>query len=237
MSTRFKYDLGCMSHTSATPARSTYGPLIPFYASMARCYSGGAIPACQRWAVQRLPAGSRVLFAGAGPGTDLTWAAQASPSVTAVDSCGTMIQHARRRLHRAGVDDAVDLVHADLFQLPKTASYDAVVAQFFLNVFAPTQLPHVLDNLADHLKPRGRLIVGDFAPLSRGRHVLQQAYHDLPMRFFAHFGANAIHAVHDLPGHLAAAGFLVSERRRFGLFGVGPRWIEGLVAARKPEPS
>ncbi len=121
--------------------------------------------------------------------------------------------------------------------IPPTAGYDAVVAQFFLNVFAPTQLPQVLDNLASHLKPRGRLIVGDFAPLSRGRHVLQQAYHDLPMRFFARFGANAIHAVHDLPGHLAAAGFLVSERRRFGLFSVGPRWIEGLVAERKPEPS
>ena len=79
-------------------------------------------------------------------------------------------------------------------------------------------------------------LVGDFAPLSGKRHSLQQAYHDLPMRFFARFGANAVHAVHNLPAHLAAAGFVVRERRRFGLFGVGPRWIEGLVAERKPEP-
>ena len=204
---------------------------------MARCYSGGAIPACQHWAVKLLSVGSKVLFAGPGPGTDLTWAARAGLSVTAVDSCGIMIQHARRRLHRAGLDHAVDLVHADLLQLPKTAGYDAVVAQFFLNVFAPTQLPQVLDTLAGHLKPGGRLMVGDFAPLSNGRHPLQQAYHDLPMRFFARFGANTIHAVHNLPAHLAAAGFLVSERRRFGLFGVGPRWIEGLVAKRGPKPS
>ncbi len=204
---------------------------------MARCYSGGAIPACQRWAVERLPTGSRVLFAGPGPGADLPWAAQAGLSVTAVDSCRAMIQSARHRLRRAGVDHAVDLVHDDLLQLPKTGCYDAVVAQFFLNVFAPTQLPQVLETLAGHLRPGGRLIVGDFAPLDGGRHPLQKAYHDLPMRFFARFGANAIHAVHDLPGHLATAGFLVSERRRFGLFGVGPRWIEGLVAERKPEPS
>ena len=204
---------------------------------MARCYSGGAIPACQRWAVQHLPAGSRVLFAGPGPGTDLTWAVQAGLSVTAVDSCGSMIQSARRRLRRTGVDHAVDLVHDDLLQLPKTSGYDAVVAQFFLNVFAPTQLPQVLDHLAGHLKRGGCLIVGDFAPLSGGRHSLQQVSHDLPMRFFARFGANAVHAVHNLPAYLAAAGFVVRERRRFSLFGIGPGWIEGLVAEQVPKPS
>ena len=169
---RFKRDLVRMSHTSATPARSTYGLIVPFYAPMARCYSGGAIPACQRWAVQRLPAGSRVLFAGSGPGTELSWAAQAGLSVTAVDSCSSMIHHARRRLRRAGLDHAVDLVHADLLQLPGSAGYDAVVAQFFLNVFAPTQLPQVFGRLAGHLKPGGRLAIGDFAPLSAGRHPL-----------------------------------------------------------------
>ena len=224
VNTRFKPDLVCMRFASP------YGPLLPFYATLARWYSGGAIPACQRWAVSHIPVGSRVLFAGPGPGTDVAWAAGAGLSVTAVDSCAAMLRLTRLRLRRAGVEHGVDLKHADVLQLPQAGQYDAVVAQFFLNVFAPERLSQVLANLAGHLNPDGRLIVGDFASSSGGRHFLQRAYHDLPMSVFARFGANAKHAIHDLPAHLSTAGFVVGERRKFPLFGIGPGWIEGLVA-------
>jgi SAM-dependent methyltransferase len=142
-----------------------------------------------------------------------------------------MLRLTQGRLLRAGVDHGVELKHADVLQLPRTGQYDAVVAQFFLNVFAPRRLAHILSSLAGHLNPDGRLIIGDFAPAPGGGHLLQQAYHDLPMTVFARLGANAKHAIHDLPAHLATAGFAVSERRQFPLFGIGPGWIEGLVAA------
>jgi demethylmenaquinone methyltransferase/2-methoxy-6-polyprenyl-1,4-benzoquinol methylase len=219
-----------MRSPSAT-APQAYGPLAPIYATLARLYSGGAIQACQRWAVDRVPAGARVLFAGSGPGTDVVQAARAGLRVTAVDCCPAMLEATWRRLRRAGVARRVELVGADLLRQTPSADYDVVIAQFFLNVFAPARLPHVLGTLAGYLRPEGRLVVGDFAPFS-GRHPLQKVYHDLPMHVLARFGANAVHDVHDLPAQLRDAGFALRERRRFRLFGVGPGWIEGLVAER-----
>ena len=218
-----------MRSPSAT-APSAYGPLAPIYATLARLYSGGAIQACQRWAVDRVPSGARVLFAGSGPGTDVVQAARAGLRVTAVDCCPAMLEATSRRLCRAGVARRVELVGADLLRQSASADYDVVIAQFFLNVFAPARLPDILGTLARYLRPGGRLVVGDFAPCSGGRHPLQQVYHDLPMHVLARFGANAVHDIHDLPAQLQDAGFVLRERRRFRLFGVGPGWIEGLVA-------
>lgn len=207
-----------------------YGPLVPLYAQLARWYSGGAIPACQHWAVDEVAPGDRVLFAGPGPGTDVLRASQAGLRVTAIDRCPVMLAATKRRLQNAGVAERVELVHADLRQHPPAAEFDVVIAQFFLNVFPPDYLPQVLSALAGYLKPAGRLIIGDFAPLVDGGRCWQQRYHDLPMHILARFGANARHPVHDLPVYLNKAGFQLLERRRFRLFSVGPDWIEGLVA-------
>ena len=208
----------------------SYGPFVPIYASLAGLYSGGAIPACQRWAVDQVPVGARVLFAGPGPGKDVVAAARRGLRVTAIDEDADMLQVTARRLQPIAAEHPVELICADLMQQAPTAAYDVVIAQFFLNVFAAKQLPEVLAALAGHLAPAGCLIVGDFADLPPGDHPWQRRYHDLPMRILARFGANAVHPVHDLPGHLRVAGFAVRDRRRFRLFGVGPPWIEGLVA-------
>lgn len=207
----------------------SYGPLVPIYASLARLYSGGAIPACQRWAVDQVPVGGRVLFAGPGPGLDVVYAARNGLQVTAVDCSARMLQATAQRLQRAGVSHRVELIHADLLQQTSGQAYDVVIAQFFLNVFAAAHLPEVIAALAVHLAPTGRLIVGDFAAVAGGNHPWQRLYHDLPMHVLARFGANAVHPVHDLPRHLEAAGLAVRERRDFRLFGIRPAWIESLV--------
>ena len=207
----------------------SYGPLAPIYASLARLYSGGAIPACQRWAVEQISAGSRVLFVGPGPGTDVLDAARRGLQVTAIDCDARMLQTLANRLRHAGLLSRVQLVHADLLQAP-TAAYDVVIAQFFLNVFPANHLRQVLTALGGQLGPCGRLIVGDFAALGEGQHPWQRLYHALPMHLLARFGANAIHPVHDLPRHLQEAGFSLRDGRRFRLFGAGPAWVEALVA-------
>jgi SAM-dependent methyltransferase len=125
-----------------------------------------------------------------------------------------------------------DLRHGDILQQPAEPLFDAVVAQFFLNVFATPRLPEVLRALRTWLRPGGCLIVGDFAPLPRAGGRWQQAWHDLPMHLFARLGTNALHPVHDPATHLPEAGLALRHRRRFRLFGAGPAWIEGLVAQR-----
>jgi SAM-dependent methyltransferase len=200
------------------------------YAPLARLYSGGAIPACQRWGVAQLPAEGRVLFAGPGPGHDVCAAVDAGLQVTAIDRSPAMVARLRRRL---GAREArADLRHGDILQQPAEPLFDAVVAQFFLNVFATPRLPEVLRALRTWLRPGGCLIVGDFAPLPRAGGRWQQAWHDLPMHLFARLGTNALHPVHDPATHLPEAGLALRHRRRFRLFGAGPAWIEGLVAQR-----
>ncbi len=206
----------------------SYGPFVPAYAAMATLYSGGAIPACHRWAVERMPPGARVLFAGAGPGTDVVQAARAGLRVTAVDVCPVMLAAARRRVQRAGVTANVKLLEADVRHLPVAHEYDVVCAQFFLNVFAAHALPRVLAALAGQLAAGGRLLVGDFRALPPGGRVWQRLWHDVPMHVFARTGANVIHPVHDLPAHLQAAGFRLHKRQCFRLFCGGPAWVEGL---------
>jgi ubiquinone/menaquinone biosynthesis C-methylase UbiE len=71
-------------------------------------------------------------------------AAQAGLRVTAVDCCPAMLEATSRRLHRAGVEQRVELVSADLLRRTPSADYDVVIAQFFLNVFAAERLPQVL---------------------------------------------------------------------------------------------
>jgi len=170
------------------------------------------------------------MFAGPGPGLDIVYAARRGLQITAVDCNAFMLQATAQRLQQAGVSHRVELVHADLLQRTSTPAFDVVIAQFFLNVFAVAHLPQVIQALGGHLAPAGRLIVGDFAAIADGNHPWQSLYHDLPMHVLACFGANAVHDVHDLPRHLQAAGFAVRERRDFRLFGIGPAWIEGLVA-------
>lgn len=208
----------------------SYGPFVPVYALLANLYSGGAIPACHRWAVDQLNPGDNVLFAGAGPGTDVVRAALAGLQVTAVEICPAMLDCARRRARNAGVEASVRFVEGDVLEMQAAAAFDAVIAQFFLNVFSKSSLPGTLAALAGHLSARGRLLVGDFAPLPGSARVWQQLWHDVPMHVLARTGANAVHPVHDLPRHLRAAGFDIDERQPFRLFGNGPAWIEGLVA-------
>lgn len=206
-----------------------YGPVASCYALLAQLYSGGAIGCCHRWAVEQIPAGARALFVGPGPGGDVEQAARAGVQVTAIDRCAAMVQASRRRLQRSGLTQHVSLHHGDVRDLPVTADYDVVVAQFVLNVFDQETLPHVVRALTSHLRPQGVLLVGDFAQPSSG---LQAAYHDLPMHLFSRLGVNAVHPAHDLLTVLSGAGLVLKQRRCFRLFGCGPAWVEGLMARR-----
>lgn len=215
---------------AVAPREPRYRLVAPVYDGLACLYSGGAIPASKRWVTQQLGAAERVLFAGCGTGADARRAAARGASVTGLDESPHMLARARRAT-RAG---AVDWCCADVRDLPGDGAYDAVVAAFFLNVFAPPQRTAVLSHLVALLRPGGRLLVADFArrcgPGLPG--ALQQLYHDLPMHIFTRLTGSAGHPIHDVAAALAAAGLQIAHQRRFRLFGVGPGWIEGLVTVK-----
>jgi hypothetical protein len=122
----------------------------------------------------------------------------------------------------------------DVRELRGARGYDFVVANFFLNGFDDEELPEMLEHLGGLLRPKGRMVISDFAPLegSTASRACQWFHHALPMALFRLLAGSPLHRVRDYARRLCERGFQVKERARFRAFGVGPRWYEVLVAGR-----
>jgi SAM-dependent methyltransferase len=79
-----------------------------------------------------VPAGSRVLDLGCGPGTDDVPLARRGYTVTAIDWSSAMVGEARRRVREASVDDRVTVQHLGIHQLDRLSPsvFDAAYSNF-----------------------------------------------------------------------------------------------------------
>ncbi len=210
-----------------------YDRLAPVYDGLAALWSGGQIHACHRHLSRRLAPGERALFVGAGSGRDAAWAADRGVRATLLDTSPAMLARAARRTPRGG--RVPTHVRADVRTYTPRRPFDAVVASFFLNVFAAERLPAIVARLRAATRSGGRLLAADFAPAVRGRIArgLQRLYHGVPMQGFALLGASARHPIHDLGAVFERAGIEVTERLPVPIFGLGPAWLE-VVEGRVP---
>ena len=96
-------------------------------------------------------------------------------------------------------------------------SFDVVVANFFLNVFAPAEARRVLAHLIAQAKSGGTLVVGDFHAPSNNPLVraLQHVHWWLAVLFFGAVAGNALHPLLDVARLLQDAGVDVVEQRTF----------------------
>jgi ubiquinone/menaquinone biosynthesis C-methylase UbiE len=220
-----------------------YRGIAPFYDPLAWLYSGGQIGALKRAQTERLVPGWRVLYAGGGGGVELEAAVARGVNVTWLDRSPEMLAIARRRPGAS----AARFVDEDILSHAPGSVYDAIVANFFLNVFSPEDVFRVLRHLSSLLVPGGVLIVGDFAPASKNPLglLLQWAYYLVPLVFFWLATGNAFHGLYDYRKPAASCELEVEcvEYRR--VFGWGPRWLCSMTfkkvehadfQARQPSP-
>jgi demethylmenaquinone methyltransferase/2-methoxy-6-polyprenyl-1,4-benzoquinol methylase len=111
--------------------------------------------------------GQRVLDCGCGPGTLVTEAARrvgSSGEACGVDLSDKMLEEAKKRAESAEVQDRIRLNKADLYQaLPFEAdSFDVVISTYVLDLIDTPDIPGVLSNLAQVLKPGGRIVLGSW---------------------------------------------------------------------------
>lgn len=204
-----------------------YGPLLArLYEPLGTLYSGGAIAACRSWGVIHLVPGSRVLFAGAGAATEAVAAARRRVGCELVDNSPAMLQRAQTTLDPLELSGCIDYRLADVQDL-SPATYDAVVAHFFLNTFDTESMRQIFAVLLGLLRPAGLLVVGDFAGPATGR--WQRRYHDLPMQLFARWTGSQPHPIHDIPQTGADLGAQLVETRSFRLARLGPAWYASWV--------
>lgn len=147
-----------------------FDSVAPFYDALAGVVFGGALRRAQAWVVQQgLPRDARrILFIGGGTGWVLPAVLGRAPGaqVLYVEASAAMLTRARAHLTDAAPTDMARVTfqlgtEADL---PADASFDAVLTFFFLDLFAPAELPAVLTRLSSVVAPAATWLVADFAP-------------------------------------------------------------------------
>jgi ubiquinone/menaquinone biosynthesis C-methylase UbiE len=119
-------------------------------------------PAAEAFIARRtIEPGMRVLDVACGTGNTAIPAARAGATVVGVDIAPNLLEQARERAHREGVQVAFD--EADVEQLPYAdASFDLVVTKFGA-MFAPRP-ELVVAELARVCRPGGRLAMANWTP-------------------------------------------------------------------------
>ena len=102
-------------------------------------------------------AGDAVLDAGCGPGVHSIRAASYGCTVIGVDRSAQMLSHAQQRASEAGVSDRIQFIQADLTKLSLGRKFGLAFCWGVI-IHIP-DVEAVLDGLADHIAPSGKLAV------------------------------------------------------------------------------
>lgn len=138
------------------------------YDKMSRWYdfiAGSSEKKYRELGLQKLAArqGEHILEIGFGTGHCLLALARQvgeTGRVSGIDLSEGMLAIARDQLRRAGLDDRVDLRCADGASLPfEAGSFDGVFMSFTLELFDTPEIPRVLEQCRNALKPGGRIAV------------------------------------------------------------------------------
>lgn len=213
-----------------------YRHVAPMYDVLASAYSLGAIDRAKRHHHSLINQGQRVLFAGAGRGREIVGAIERGAEVTCIEPCPAMASRLHRRLSVVG--DNFIIVPRPIQSISVAASYDLVIAHFFLNVFDIDTMPEVLDHLAGFVRPGGRFVIADFMPNLDGDVRLARCARSVYYRPLNLAGKAlricALHPIYDYAPMLAERGFLIEPWHTFRVLPGLPA-MYGVVTARRPK--
>lgn len=218
--------------TPSRPLRN-YDLVAGVYDLGSHLYSGGAIGASKRAQLEHVVAGERVLYLGAGSGEDAVGACERGALVTAVDTSPQMLARLRAALDARGVD--AELILGDALGLRRPGFYDAVAANYFLNLFEPTAMRTALRQAAALTKPGGQLWIADLAPPRGGAvgRAVNHLYSKAAMAVFRSLRLCAWHPNYDYAAECRALGLTIERETLWRPCGCGPALFTTVIA-RKP---
>ena len=163
--------------------------LAPHYTWMEAVLAGRRLQRSRVTWLHALAGCRDILIAGVGHGHFLLQCARRFPAarITSIDASAGMLRHAQRRAARGGANpERLAFVHAEIpAWAPVPGAHDAIVTNFFLDCFPPTELATVIDALARGARPGARWLVTDFAIPSGGlARTRARAVHALMYGFF-----------------------------------------------------
>jgi ubiquinone/menaquinone biosynthesis C-methylase UbiE len=161
--------------------------------------------------------GETVLEIGFGTGHCLKWIAKfVGPAgrVYGIDISPRMIEKTKERLDKDGAANRAELCCGDAACLPfSETSFDAVFMSFILEVIDTPEIPRVLAQIENVLKPDGRLGIVDMSK-ENGKSVFLKVYEWLHKKSPKYFGSRPIYAEQCL----IDAGYQIKSKEKIRIF-------------------
>lgn len=224
-----------MENSQTMSRKSHYGRLASVYEYGAWLGSNGKIQESKRFHLDYLEVSSKVLYPGPGWGLEVIEAVRKGLIPTIVEWDQAMLDKAIKNFDKAGIQDKIECIHTDILEHKRSAYYDCIVANYFLDVFPPKAMIEIFRHLISLLKPGGKIFLSGYAPLtgSRLHRIIQWFNH-----FYANVSCklmvnNAIHDIYDYENfyqELALDPFVHHDFKHFGTF--GPRFHRVWVATK-----
>ena len=218
---------------SARASLDRYRWAAPIYDFATLAWSGGAIWRTRARALRFAEPGRSVLVPGSGTGRLALEAAKRGARTVAIDRSPAMHARAQRRLSRQGSTSlpALELRLGELDELSEPGGFDVVVAEHFLNVFTPAEMPRIRERLIALTRPGGVLVIADFSPVSPKSHswtqLAQRLHHVIPLGGCALLTRNAMHPIYDHGSDLSGRSDVILEGSTGERsFRIGPRWFQ-----------
>lgn len=150
----------------------SFDRLAPHYRWMEALFARERLQRCRVALLDAIPPPELVLIYGEGNGRFLAELLRRFPAarVTVVEESGVMIDLARSRLRRAGLEAAkVEFVQADALSWePAASAFDLIVTCFFLDCFRGDQLRFLIPRIASAGEGGARWVVSDFQIAASG---------------------------------------------------------------------
>ena len=172
-------------------------------------------------ALQRLAIaeGETVLEVGFGTGDclkQITELVGPAGKACGIDISRGMLERTKRRLEKAGLAGAVELCCGDATCLPfNESTFDAVFMSFTLEVFDTPDMPRMLAQIKEVLKPGGRLGIVDTSK-ENGKSVFVRGYEWLHKKCPKYLGSRPIYAEQCL----VDAGYQIRSKEKVKVFRV-----------------
>ncbi|HEX8039403.1 MAG TPA: class I SAM-dependent methyltransferase [Chryseosolibacter sp.] len=183
------------------------------YDRIARVVFGKAIYNSQISFTARIPSGAKILIVGGGSGAILPRLMSTNPdcSICYVDASSEMLALAADRVS-AEQKSGISFIHGTEHDIPEGIEFEAVITNFFLDLFPEEDVAFVCAKLFQRLRQGGLWLVSDFVD---GGEWWQRCLLWTMYRFFTVTGTVAASRLPAWQHHLEAAGLLETASRSF----------------------
>ena len=188
--------------------------LTRYYDRWMHLITGGQDKRVRDAVLSYIAPGDLVLDVGCGTGTLAVKADQKGAQVIGIDQSPAMLKLAREKAQANGVE--VDFRLAQAQSLDLDEKFGVVTATFTLSEISPDEAEMVVADLAEHLKPGGKMIVADEA---RPAKALQRIVSGFQRAIVALLTFLIVEerptCLHDLRALLEAVGLAVTDEQLF----------------------